>query len=135
MGVKRKSPAGQLITIEVAIVTKYSEEEQGFYAWSPRLQCMRDGDTVEEALVLCREALEVLFESLLERGTLRQYLSEHGYEELLVEANGKQGVLYALQEGNLIPPGLVPGTGTITSAPYGGMYKERFHPQRSCVRA
>lgn len=135
MSGSKKKDGGRLIAIEVAIATKYSDEEQCFYALSPQLRCVRDGETAEQALAMCREALEVLFESLIERGTLRQYLLDNGYEEFQTQLQGQPGILFTLKEGNLIPQSRALGAEAITSAPFTGMYKERFHPRQACVRA
>jgi predicted RNase H-like HicB family nuclease len=123
----------RLISIEIAIVTKYSDEERCFYALSPQLRCVRDGDTAEEAVALCREALEVLFESLIERKTLQAHLLDNGYEEVPVEIDGKSGIIFALKEGNLIPQGQIHDEQAITSAPFTGVYKQTIHPRRACV--
>ena len=84
----------QRVTIEVAIAVARSEEEGLYYAWSPQLRCVRDGQTPEEAVAMCKEALEVLFESLIERGTLRDYLQSHGYQEYRLP----EGKLYDRQD-------------------------------------
>ena len=94
------------VLIEVVIVTGYSEEEQCYYAWSPQLGCIRDGDNEERAVALCQEALEIRFESLIERGTLKETLESHGYT--LVKHRGQQqfdrpsGALYDRRQAQAI---------------------------------
>lgn len=70
-------------SVELLLAVAYSHAEQCFYAWSPQLRCLRDGDSEAEALAMCREAAEVLIESLLERGTLDSRLAELGYSVVL----------------------------------------------------
>jgi predicted RNase H-like HicB family nuclease len=125
----------KLIDIEIVIAIKRSDEEDCVYAWSPQLRCMRDGDTAEEALALCREALEVLFESLLERGTLEKHLSENGYVGLEEIVDGEPRLVYALKEGSLIPPSGNGDGSAFTDAPFDDLYKITMHPRLAHVGA
>jgi predicted RNase H-like HicB family nuclease len=72
------------LAIEVLLVCAHSAEEDCYYAWSPQLRCVRDGQTPDEALESCMEALDILFESLLERDTLHGHLAAHGYAPLAI---------------------------------------------------
>jgi len=85
------------VFIEVAIAIGWSEEEQCFYAWSPQLDCVRDGDSEDEAAMMCREALEVLIEGLIERNTLDTFLTGHGYMPHYIF--DKQMTAYHLADG------------------------------------
>ena len=69
----------QSSALEVLITAGWNEDDQCFYAWSPQLGCMRDGETEDEAVAMCLEAIEILVEGLVERGTLAGFLREHGY--------------------------------------------------------
>jgi predicted RNase H-like HicB family nuclease len=119
----------KLIEIEIAIAIKRNEEEGCFYAWSPQLRCVRDGDTVEEALALCFEALEVLCESWLERDALEQHLSESGYTGIEEVVDGQPRLVYALKEGSLIPHSDNGDAAAFINAPFDDLYKVTIHPQ------
>lgn len=124
----RKELVAAVGGIEVVIAIKHSEEEHCFYAWSPQLSCIRDGNTVEEALALCREALEVLFESLLERGSLDAHLIRHGYIGSDVDVDGQPHRCYALKSGSLVPQPTNKGAKAFTNMPIYGLYKDTVHP-------
>jgi predicted RNase H-like HicB family nuclease len=121
--------AGRVVAIEVAVAVKWHKEEGCYYAWSPQLRCVRDGGSVEEALAMCREALEVLLESLIERGTLNEYLCQHGYKLLTVMSDAGAGDLYALSEGNLLLPAVQEDDGFPAQACIDDLYKETITPQ------
>jgi len=68
-------------SIQVRIAIAWSSEDDCFIAWSPELGCVRDGATQEEAVEMCKEAIEVRFESWIERGTLEENLLASGYKK------------------------------------------------------
>lgn len=77
------------LSIEVVIAVAWSEEEQCYFAWSPQLGCIRDGETEEQAISLFTEAIEVRLESWIERGTLEKNLAQHGYSRSNVDGAPK----------------------------------------------
>lgn len=89
MGVSSGRTGKRVQKIEVAIAVAWSKSEGVYYAWSPQLRCVRDGKTAEEAVAMCKEALEVLFEGLIERDTLKEYLASHGYKRYRLPQEGR----------------------------------------------
>ncbi|MEZ5337695.1 MAG: type II toxin-antitoxin system HicB family antitoxin [bacterium] len=90
------------LSIELLIVSAFSAEENCWYAWSPQLRCMRDGASPEEALAMSLEAMEILFEGMLERGRLREYLLGCGYSD--ATQTSETECSYVLQNSVLFSP-------------------------------
>lgn len=52
-------------------VSVHRDDEEGcYYATAPQLDIVRDGETAEEAIAMCKEACEIKLESSIERGFL-----------------------------------------------------------------
>lgn len=75
----RRKPKPNKVSVEVVIAVAWSEDEECYYAWSPQLGCIRDGESEEKAVSMFMEAVEVRLESWIERNTLEENLYQHGY--------------------------------------------------------
>jgi len=68
------------IKIEIPLAT-WKEEDQ-YVVWTPALDLSSYGDTEETALQHFAEALNLFFETALERNNLEQLLEEFGWEQV-----------------------------------------------------
>lgn len=66
--------------IQVTIVTVRSDEDGCFYAFSPHIDVIGDGESESEAIEMFKEAFEIFAEGRLEKGNLEQHLAKCGYK-------------------------------------------------------
>lgn len=58
------------------------EDEHMFVAYSPSLDLSTQGESIDEAKKMFKEAAEMFIEDLIERNTLDAYLSQQGWKKL-----------------------------------------------------
>jgi len=68
------------VRIDVVIQIAYSAKDRCFYAKSPQIDIVRDGQNPAEALQYFKNAFEILVESGLRKRTLDKILTAYGYE-------------------------------------------------------
>jgi len=68
------------LRIQVAIVTVRSDEDGCFYAFSPHVDVIGDGEFESEAIEMFKEAFEIFAEGRLEKGNLEQHLTKRGFK-------------------------------------------------------
>ena len=64
------------VAVRVSVAVFWDEEEETWYAFSPTMNNIRDGDTAEEAVTMFRDATEIRTEYQVSKKALRKWLQE-----------------------------------------------------------
>lgn len=68
-----------VVTLNIKLETLTRQEGDQWLAWCPPIDVMSQGSTEEAALAALKEAIELWFESCLDRGVLDEALKEAGF--------------------------------------------------------
>jgi predicted RNase H-like HicB family nuclease len=67
---------------QLKITTQFWKEDALFIAYSPELDMVAQGYTLEEANKNLNEVIEIQFEEMNDLGTLNEYLQERGFRSM-----------------------------------------------------
>ncbi len=79
---KRAEPEERLTELRFSVPVAFFRGAAGFIAYTPALDFSTSGDTLEEAKRMFFEGVTMLFEDLVEMGTLNHVLKECGWKRV-----------------------------------------------------
>lgn len=70
------------LTLNFSLPVDIIKEGDSFIAYSPALDLSTVGDTFEEAQKRFREAVQIFFEEITQKGTINEVLTELGWQKV-----------------------------------------------------
>jgi predicted RNase H-like HicB family nuclease len=88
---------------QLRITTQYWKEDDLFFAYTPELDIVAQGENYEDAGKNLYEVIEINFEEMKEMNTLNEYLTERGF---VLETSGE--IIYSKKEVEKFSKELIP---------------------------